>query len=102
MTQFTEYHTLKTFWLSHEAITVKSYLESEDIDCYLKDELTINADPLLSNAIGGVKLQVSELDFARAYKLLKEKGYFDKEEVHILDKLENKLNQFLKRYLRFR
>jgi len=74
---------------------VKSYLESEGIDCFLKDELTINSDPLISNAIGGVKLQVQEEDYARAYELLQLKGYINES-----DKFENTLQYKVERFLR--
>ena len=33
-------------------------LEEEGIKVYLKDEHTVTIDPILSNAIGGVKLMV--------------------------------------------
>jgi DNA-directed RNA polymerase subunit RPC12/RpoP len=35
-------------------------LQQEGIDCYLKDEFTVTIDPILSNAIGGIKLCVNE------------------------------------------
>lgn len=40
------------------------------VDCFLKDEYTVTIDPLLSNAIGGIKLEVHEDDAALAEKLL--------------------------------
>ncbi len=63
--------TLTTFEYPFEAQVIKSKLESEDIYVFLKDELTIQIDNFLSNAIGGVKLQVFEKDVAQALKLLK-------------------------------
>jgi len=47
-------------------------LKSEGIDCYIKDENTITIDPLLSPAIGGMKLMVNESDLVRATNLLEE------------------------------
>lgn len=41
-----------------EAHILKSKLESEGIKTFLFDEFTINTDPLISNAIGGVKVKV--------------------------------------------
>lgn len=35
-------------------------LLSEDINCWLKDENTITIDPILTNAVGGIKLMVAE------------------------------------------
>ncbi len=45
---------------------LKGKLESEGIPVFLKDENTLNADPLISNAIGGVKLMVYEEDREKA------------------------------------
>ena len=47
---------------------------------FIKDELTIQTYNFYSNAIGGVKLQVTENDYERAYKILKELGYIKKPE----------------------
>ena len=63
--------TLTTFEYPFEAQVIKSKLESEGIYVFLKDELTIQIDNFLSNAIGGVKLQVFEKDVAQALELLK-------------------------------
>ena len=43
-----------------------SRLKEEGFDCHLKDENTVTVDPLLSNAIGGIKLMVREEDVDRA------------------------------------
>ncbi|HYF32447.1 MAG TPA: DUF2007 domain-containing protein [Chitinophagaceae bacterium] len=43
-----------------------SRLQEEGFDCHLKDENTVRVDPLLSPAIGGIKLMVKEEDEARA------------------------------------
>jgi len=69
--------TIKTFTYAHEATIAKSLLESEDIFCFLKDELTIQANPFYSNALGGVKLQVREGDIGKAAEVLKDSGYSD-------------------------
>ena len=45
-------------------------LQDAGIECYLKDEFTVTIDPLLSNAIGGIKLVVKETDIPEAQKLL--------------------------------
>ena len=47
-------------------------LQNEGIDCHLQDELTITIDPLLSPALGGMKLMVNEFQVNRAMKLLAE------------------------------
>ena len=35
-------------------------LEEDGINCWLKDENTVTIDPILSNAIGGIKLMVEQ------------------------------------------
>lgn len=97
MSDFQELITVKTFWTSYEANIVKSYLESEGIECLLKDELTINADPLLTNAIGGIKLQVPSSQYEKAYHLLDERGYINPKD-KIDDTLHSKLERFLRRF----
>jgi hypothetical protein len=62
--------TVRTFTYAHEAALAKSLLQSEDIFCFLKDELTIQANPFYSNALGGVKLQVPASDAHRAADIL--------------------------------
>ena len=52
------YTILAVFEYSTEAQVVKAKLDSEDIRTMLMDEKTIDSDPLISQAIGGVKLLV--------------------------------------------
>jgi DNA-directed RNA polymerase subunit RPC12/RpoP len=49
-----------------------SILKEEGINCYLKDEYTITIDPLLSPAIGGIKLMIDELQIDSAKQILEE------------------------------
>jgi DNA-directed RNA polymerase subunit RPC12/RpoP len=49
-----------------------SLLQEEGIQCYLKDEYTVTIDPLLSPAIGGMKLMVYEAQTSRAKEILEE------------------------------
>lgn len=71
--------TIKTFEYPQESYIIKNKLESEGIYVFLKDELTIQTDNFLSNAIGGVKLQVQESDIENALVLLK---LFEKKDVN--------------------
>ena len=50
--------TIAVFQYSSEAQIIKGKLEAENINIFLADEYTVDTDPLVSNAIGGVKLQV--------------------------------------------
>lgn len=45
-------------------------LKAHGFDCYLKDENTVTIDPVLSPAIGGMKLMVREAEVARARAFL--------------------------------
>ncbi len=67
-----------------EIITVRSFdnyfsanimltrLQDAGIDCFLKDEFTVTIDPILSNAIGGIKLVVKDTQLQETLELLKE------------------------------
>jgi DNA-directed RNA polymerase subunit RPC12/RpoP len=46
-------------------------LQEEGINCWLKDEHTVTIDPILTNAIGGIKLMVHETQLERAADLLR-------------------------------
>ena len=50
-------------------------LEEEGIVCWLKDENTVTIDPILTNAIGGIKLMVESTQAERAASILKEQEY---------------------------
>lgn len=65
--------TVKTYaqWMDAQADLL--LLESEEIPARLGDGLTIQIDPLLSPALGGVKLQVPDAFAAQAMSLLLEK-----------------------------
>jgi Putative prokaryotic signal transducing protein len=47
-------------------------LQENNINCHLKDEHIILVDPLLSNAVGGIKLMVHDAQIERALLLLKD------------------------------
>ena len=49
-----------------EAQLLKTRLEAEGISVYLRDEAILTNDPMISEAIGGVKLEVSESDWEQA------------------------------------
>ena len=57
---------LAVFNYSTEAHVTKSRLDSDGFETMLMDETTIDTDPLVSNAIGGVKLLVHKKDFENA------------------------------------
>jgi ribosomal protein L37AE/L43A len=49
---------------------ILSRLEQEGIRAYLQDEHTVTIDPIISNAIGGIKLMVITDQLARAMQLI--------------------------------
>ncbi len=66
------YTVLTTFEYSTEAQLTKSRLDAEGITTMLMDEKTIDSDPLISQAIGGVKLLVLNDDLPKAIKIYNE------------------------------
>jgi len=69
------FNTIATFDQSSELLVIRSRLEAEGIECFSKDELTVQVNNFYSNAIGGIKLQVRQSDFDKAIEILKSDGY---------------------------
>lgn len=67
-----EFYTLATFEYVADVQILKGRLESDGIPVFLRDENTLNSDPMISNAIGGVKLQVYYSDRGRATDIYNE------------------------------
>jgi DNA-directed RNA polymerase subunit RPC12/RpoP len=73
---FSFYFTLMTFvpvWSYDNYVpahVAMGRLNEEGFDCWLKDENTVTIDPILTNAIGGIKLMVAEDQAAKAWELL--------------------------------
>ncbi len=53
-----------------EAHIAKGVLEEQGISSWLKDENTVTIDPILTNAIGGIKLMVSKENAQKAWEIL--------------------------------
>jgi hypothetical protein len=85
------FKTIATFTLPSELAIAKSKLESEGITCRTLDELTVQSYNLLSNAIGGVKLQVDQQNIEKAIELLREGGFLKEERIE-LTSFEKKMN----------
>ena len=47
-------------------------LEEDGFKCWLKDENTVTIDPILTNAVGGIKLMVEEAEAQKAVDILKQ------------------------------
>ena len=65
------FKTIARFQYSSEAQIIKGRLEADGIQVFLSDNLTIDTDPLVSNAIGGVKLKVYSNQEQEAIEILK-------------------------------
>jgi hypothetical protein len=64
--------TVATFPQIHLAEVAKAHLEAAGIESQLVDEGVVGANPFLSVAVGGVKIQVREEDAKRAAELIEE------------------------------
>ncbi|WP_299105014.1 DUF2007 domain-containing protein [uncultured Tenacibaculum sp.] len=73
-----DYTVLEVFEYSTEAQVIKSKLDSEGFQTMLMDEKTIDTDPLLSQAIGGVKLLVHNDDLNAALDVYNEVRTYEK------------------------
>lgn len=72
--------TIGTFEYVADVQIVKAKLEYEGIPVFLKDETILATDPLISAAIGGVKLQVYTSDRERAMEIYDEIRSYAKDE----------------------
>lgn len=63
---------LQTYTNYVDAHIARGLLEEAGIRCWLKDENTVTIDPILTNAVGGIKLMVTESQAGRAADLLRE------------------------------
>lgn len=66
------FSNVAVFQYSAEAQIIKGRLEAEGIKTFLVDNHTIDTDPLVSNAIGGVKLKVRKEDEEKALQVLED------------------------------
>lgn len=64
--------TIQHFRDIPQALLAKGKLESSGIECVLADGNLVRMDWLLSNAIGGIRLQVHKQDFESARAILEE------------------------------
>ena len=61
-----------SYLYSSEAVIIQGKLEAEGIKVFVTDYFTINTDPLMSNAIGGVKLFVKTEQLEDAKQVLEQ------------------------------
>ena len=77
------------FQYSSEAMIYKGKLESEGIEVFIRDGATIDANPLYSNAVGGVKLYVNNEDADAANQILSQISAFSLEDNNQIIKCPN-------------
>ena len=64
--------TIRTFNNYFSANILLTKLRDAGIQCYLKDEYTVTIDPLLTNAVGGIKLVINKEDSQVVFELLQQ------------------------------
>ncbi|MEO5908006.1 MAG: DUF2007 domain-containing protein [Ginsengibacter sp.] len=67
-----EFVTIRTFQNYFTAHILLGRFRDSGIECFLKDEFTVTVDPILSNAIGGIKLIVKKEDEEEANLMLQQ------------------------------
>ena len=65
-----DFITVRTFQNYFSAHILLTRMRDSGIECFLKDEFTVTVDPILSNAVGGIKLVVRKEDEEEANLLL--------------------------------
>ncbi|AOW08925.1 putative signal transducing protein [Flavobacterium gilvum] len=69
-----------SYQYSSEAIIFKGKLESEGIEVFMRDNFTVEANPLYSNAVGGVKLFVYQKDYHKAKEIISQVSKYSLDE----------------------
>ncbi len=69
------YQLIAIFTYPSDLVIAKTLLESHNINCYVRDELTVQVHNFYSNAIGGIRLEVPKDKADLGKKLLKENGF---------------------------
>jgi hypothetical protein len=77
---------IRRYQYSSEAIIFKGKLESEGIEVFMRDNNTVDTNPLYSNAVGGVKLFVKKEGFVEANKILSQVSEYSLDEENQLIK----------------
>ena len=75
-----QYVLISRYQYTSEALIYKGKLESEGIEVFIRDNNIVDANPLYSNAIGGVKLFVNTVDKEKAYSILSQISEFSVDE----------------------
>lgn len=85
MTKTDKLITLVTYMFPTEAYPTITQLEAEGIECFLGDENIVSVHPFLSNAVGGVKVNIKESDSEKALSILRKVEEDKKREIKKVD-----------------
>lgn len=83
------FELIGTYQYSSEAIIYKGKLESEGIAVFMRDNYTVDSNPLYSNAVGGVKLFVNQKDYTKAKDIISQVSQYSLDDDHKLLKCPN-------------
>jgi hypothetical protein len=83
------FELIGSYQYTSEAIIYKGKLESEGIVVFMRDNNTVDANPLYSNAIGGVKLFVSRDDYLTAKDIISQVSQYSLDDNNKLLKCPN-------------
>lgn len=83
------FELIGSYQYSSEAIIFKGKLESEGIEVFIRDNNTVDANPLYSNAVGGVKLFVNHKDYSKAKEIISQVSKYSLDENNKLLKCPN-------------
>lgn len=67
-----QFEKIASFQYTAEAMILKGRLQAEGIQVFMANNNTIDTDPLMSNAIGGVQLYVLTADVDKAHAVMQE------------------------------
>lgn len=74
------FELIGSYQYSSEAIIFKGKLESEGIEVFMRDNYTVDTNPLYSNAVGGVKLFVNREDYSKAKEVISQVSKYSLDE----------------------
>ena len=83
------FELIGSYQYTAEAIIIKGKLESEGIEVFMRDNNTVDANPLYSNAIGGVKLFVNRDDYLTAKDIISLVSQYSSDDNNKLIKCSN-------------
>ncbi|MFP5437435.1 MAG: putative signal transducing protein [Bacteroidia bacterium] len=67
-----QFEKIASFQYTAEAMILKGRLEADGVEVFMANNNTIDTDPLMSNAIGGVQLYVNTADVDKAHAVMAE------------------------------